>query len=52
MLQLARENTDDDIKNYKLGKQIIGLTCKVCRHRWAGRLEDLSDAPECPRCKH
>lgn len=49
-LKLVVENTDDDIRNEKLGKQPLFLICRRCKHRWKTTIAETSDKPECPRC--
>lgn len=51
MLRIAVQNSEVDIANHKLGRQIIRVQCQRCGHRWAGRLEDISCEPNCPKCK-
>lgn len=50
-LKLVVENTDDDIRNEKLGKQLIKWMCKRCKYRCETTMADISDNPECPRCR-
>lgn len=51
MLKLVRENSDDDLQNAKLDKQMLYVHCKSCGHRYTASIGEIADSPECRRCK-
>lgn len=50
MLKLVAKNSDSDIINHKLEKQVNYYACRKCKHRWTATIGQMMDSPKCPKC--
>jgi hypothetical protein len=50
-LRLVANNSERDLMEYRIGKELIVLEClrPHCRYRWKATIADC-DEPKCPRC--
>ncbi len=50
-LKLATSNTDEEIIQHRVDKQVLFIHCKSCGHRYTSTVGEMADHPECTRCK-
>ena len=50
-LRLVANNTERDLMEHRIGRELIILQClrPYCRYRWKATIADC-DEPKCPRC--
>jgi Zn finger protein HypA/HybF involved in hydrogenase expression len=49
-LEIAVENTTEEIEQYKLDSLPGYYKCNRCKHKWLATLGEMFDDPTCRKC--
>lgn len=51
MVYLAVSNSEEDLHNARMDKQVVECKCKGCGYKWVSTIGDMRDDPTCRKCK-